>query len=558
MKKLLSTLLVISLITVLSVIFVACDKDIGDTIDANDVVGFYDLDTETDNFEYKYIEIFSDGSWSMVYKESGSDVVSVEGTYSINNGDVVFSGNTIATDITLDIVEGKPVIEYMGATYECREETSSTLIAPTATIDDGTLSWNAVENADLYIVYEGTIIISVQEGLTFNLRAMERFVADTDYPISVIARDLDNLYNDSILSNVIVFSYTIAQLAAPTGVSAGNYHLYWNKVANAVGYYVYKNGVFWEGFYGEDNNFYPFSIGTPGTYDISVIAVGDGINYADSTAAHTSYVAEEDWETTNLSAPNASIEGNALTWTAVNGASSYTVYANKFIIAENATSPYTINLFYKGNYKISVKAKGDLVNNLDSTISNEVDYILNVTGDTLPTPHIELIGDYLYWDNVQGADKYYIKEGDTKLAETDDVTFDLTTIEIVGFEPFSEHTIYVVAVNEDVAINNSQNSNTVAYTVPEPQKLLQPSGLEEGANGYIFWDKDNDYTTHYLIYVDGDLYDTIANPEELAMEVSYQLLITEAGEYEITIIAHDETGVFANSLPSSVLTINIY
>lgn len=173
---------------------------------------------------------------------------------------------------------------------------------------------------------------------------------------------------------------------------------------------------------------------------------------------------EQGPEATPLSAPVIELDGNVVSWEAVSGATSYTVYVNDDGTSVTGTS-YTLTMTEAGSYTIYVIANSTNAAYTDSVRSNTVTYTVEQTYP-LPAPVIELDGNVVSWDAVEHAVSYTVTVNG---AAQEPVTG--TSYTITETTP-GDYTVTVVA-NAEAGTNyvNSSASNSVTYTVPDTPVL---------------------------------------------------------------------------------------
>ena len=110
----------------------------------------------------------------------------------------------------------------------------------------------------------------------------------------------------------------------------------------------------------------------------------------------------------NLSAPEVTLNGNVLSWTAVENAESYTVYiienGQRQIVSEQTGLTYRINKTVAGDYQYYVVAHNSTLN-IKSTKSITVTYTMAPDTSTKFTGNIYLVGDSTV---CEFADSYYL------------------------------------------------------------------------------------------------------------------------------------------------------
>lgn len=161
-----------------------------------------------------------------------------------------------------------------------------------------TISWDAVTNADYYIVsFKKSTDANYTSFTTGKTSIVLTGLDDSaTYNWKVTALDKEQGYCDSE-SSVATFAYVSAvPLSAPTGLAVGNIKATdavasWTAVANASSYQITyaPSGGSATTVTSATNGITLTGLSESTSYTVSVIAVGDGTNYTDSTATSTTF-----------------------------------------------------------------------------------------------------------------------------------------------------------------------------------------------------------------------------------------------------------------------------
>lgn len=167
---------------------------------------------------------------------------------------------------------------------------------------------------------------------------------------------------------VSVVESTPDSLDAPV-IALGDDSISWGAVKNATAYEVYVDGELADTVTATE---YALDLAS-GSYQITVKAIFvKGDNKVSSEASNTvSYIYNS-----QLVAPLLSIEGNVVTWQAVEKADKYVVYVNDDEKQTITETTYTVTETKIGVYKIAVIAKDSTGKRTDSDKSNVVSYII--------------------------------------------------------------------------------------------------------------------------------------------------------------------------------------
>ncbi|MFP4177907.1 MAG: hypothetical protein ACLFTZ_04000, partial [Acholeplasmataceae bacterium] len=172
------------------------------------------------------------------------------------------------------------------ALVSCRDQDPELESPADVTITDGILTWNAVDDADGYLVVVGTDEHEVTE-TTFDLNALD--LAAGTYNVTVSSVAGDSVSTPSAVLEFVVEEETPDQLDAPTGLSIDDNVLSWDAVSGATRYEV---AIGDEVYATTEANFDLSSLFlSPGSYDVSVTA-RSGERSSDGSAVLNHVIAE--------------------------------------------------------------------------------------------------------------------------------------------------------------------------------------------------------------------------------------------------------------------------
>lgn len=204
-------------------------------------------------------------------------------------------------------------------------------------------------------------------------------------------------------TTTFVYDRLLAQVSGVSFDSASE-TLSWAQVVGATNYvvavtvggqtYTYNNGT--------SNS---FSLKTFAQGEISVAIVPQSYGYNSPEATVYNYTK------TTLSAPaNVAVDGNNVTWTAVEGATKYLVSLNGIVYEATSTSfdiTTVAGLQAGSKYQLSVTAVKDGAQSLASTVTVAYQVLSNVN----------YYANVASWDAVAGATKYKVKVGNAEAFE---------------------------------------------------------------------------------------------------------------------------------------------
>ena len=236
-------------------------------------------------------------------------------------------------------------------------------------------------------------------------------------------------------------------LDAPENVAIQDGVLTWDAVTDATGYTVFVDASSY------NVTATTFDLNTlelvAGTYQVHVIATqGTNLSLPSTTL---NYVVEA----VVVGIPqNVAINAGVVTWSAVAGATGYTVYVGSATY-DVTTTTYNLTTLTlaQGNYAVYVVAKiGTDVSLPSATVS----YFIG--GTTLATPQNVAINDgVVTWTAVSGASSYVVYVDSVSHPVTT-TTFDLNTLNLSA----GTHPVFVVAV---AGVDSSAASTTLNFVI---------------------------------------------------------------------------------------------
>ena len=412
----------------------------------------YRIASHTENFEDPKCDIF-DSKGSPVASCDDDSNANFVITQEFQKGEeytIVCGGNGIGDGIeyTVDIIDTTPAV---------KPSAPQNLKVTDLTETGFKLSWDAVEGAVKYLVFDPATEPSTAKYVTENYYVFSNLKVETEYTIKVLAVGEGEMNSDS--TEITVKTLGEAP-AAPTGFTVENitstgFKLLWNAAANADEYDVYIVSEDSEKFVGTTKDtYYTFSDLTPGqNYSIKVVAKNE-YNKASATASARTAPAVPG----NLKASNVTQTGFSLDWDDVSSASNYriTVKGNgdtKTIETTESKCSVT-GLSANTKYTVTVVAEDEegLVSD-SANIEVTTDKASTGTKPSAPTGYnVYARGNggkslYLEWNASSNADGYkvYIVSGSTEYFKGDVKENKFTFTDLT---PSWEYTVKVVAYND--------------------------------------------------------------------------------------------------------------
>ncbi len=258
-------------------------------------------------------------------------------------------------------------------------------------------------------------------------------------------------------------------------------------------------------------------------------------------------------ELLTLTTPSVTIEGDVISWEAVENATQYYVYVHDTASTETETEYQTVTdtsydlsslSLADGEYSVYVVA----TNGTEfSANSSAVTYTVGEGGGgelTLSAPVISLTGDTLSWSAVTDATGYTIFIGSTEVDVTT-TSYDLTNQSLAD----GTYSIHVIATAGTV---ESSDSNAVSYEVSTGSTTLTtPTNVQITAN-ILSWDS----------VAGADSYRVTVNGVEISVtttsyDLSQQTLTP--GNYDVSVVAVGTNGqsLSATATYTVISTVNV-
>ena len=416
-------------------------------------------------------------SWNAVLNSDGYEVYEgaklvssqTETTYTITKteiGTYKFTVKATSTDVNYITSDASNEVTYI---YSNPEVDPTQLPAPTIMLVGNVITWNAIENASHYEVYEGDVVVARVTVTSYSINKTAAGV----YSYSVKAASSNPNYLTSEKSNIetytVLDSSQITKLSAPQiSLDEESGVITWEAVEHATGYIVMENGMAVSSVTGTS---YTITQTVVGTYSYTVRATSTNPAYSTSDDSNA-----ESYTVTPkpLSAPYIKLEGNVLTWEAVENADSYDVYESGRKVA-NIEQPlpegesqiitevsYAVSPIAYGKYTYTVVAISKSTQYLSSGYSNEVEYEYADNKPVLDAPVIALdqTTGIITWEAVDNADGYEIYEnGRRNGAYTTELSYQIRRL-----NP-GVYTYAVRATDSNGGYKASAPSQAVSYTV---------------------------------------------------------------------------------------------
>ncbi|MBP1225009.1 fibronectin type III domain-containing protein [Flavobacterium sp. 1355] len=480
-------------------------------------------------------------TWTTVAGATGYKIYK-DGTYvsSVNASTTVgsLSGLTASTFYSVQILATNASGDgpLSGAvTMTTLPSAPTGLVFTSATSTSLNFSWTAVTGATSYKIYrDGVYVSSVTSPESSGV--ISGLLASTNYSIQIVAT---NASGDG------AYSATVSMSTAPsapkgltlTSATVSSLNFSWTPVSGAVGYKIYKDGVYNTSVTTTTGNLSGLTIGT--SYNIQILAYNaSGNGDLSSPKLMSTIVAAP----TSLGLTNYNTSSLSLIWSSVSGATEYRIYKNGSYV-NSVAAPITIGslsgLTAATTYGIQVKA---------ANASGEGAFSSLVSMATAPTAPLGLVFNNatstsvgFYWTAVTGATGYKIYKDNVYISS---VSAPTNTGSLTGLTASTSYNVQVRAYTEN---SNSDFSPTVSMlTLP-----AVPTGLNfvsSGISSLNFSWSAVAGAIGYKIYKNGVFTANVSNTTGSLSGLA------AATAYSIQILAYNTTGDGVLSSPVTMTT----
>jgi len=260
-------------------------------------------------------------------------------------------------------------------------------------VENGFLVWNLVDGANKYNarVKQPNSQNDTSIEVANNRVDLSVYTAVGNYEFGIQAVDTSGSRQDSNWAsyNYLVSSPDAVKLDTPTnlGYSSSTKTMTWDSVANASGYRVFvatqsQGNLTFE----TSTNSQSAASINAGQHSFTVVATGDGTNYADSSVSSSFAFEIEQSSRPALDTPALFVVDAMLNWTEVAGAVKYSVDIDG-TVKDTTDVKYDLSgLTQNKTYVLKVKAIADPNTNSDSAWSAPYNYLPGTTlsGETSP------------------------------------------------------------------------------------------------------------------------------------------------------------------------------
>ncbi len=296
--------------------------------------------------------------WDKVNSADGYEVIVNGETYDATTNSLIYEASNQNFNVTVK-AKGNGTTTFNGKESAQKQFVYLDTVS-NVTVEDGVLTWSAIENATGYQV---KLRSNSNQPVNVNENKYEGLAAGTQYNVSVlpVGNDAEISYfaNWSISTPILILGAPDLKWTEGVDVDGTDVTnaIHWDQVSGATGY-VYElklpNEEVESGTLGINDNFYGNTFATVGTYEVKVKALADGADGIFDSAYSTPFtvkrLAAPSISAENVTSnPNNLKEGFNVTFAGIAEATAYELYKEGTKIQTQKTTQFRVtDLFEEG------------------------------------------------------------------------------------------------------------------------------------------------------------------------------------------------------------------
>ena len=498
--------------------------------------------------------------------------------FSINGILFTCSNNSLnCTNVLTEVGEYKFKVVALGINEYANSKTSAETIftvtkkleTPILSIQNNTLTWTNIINADEYSIYVNSNLLTITASTSLNLSSEDYSSILTDgneYEFTVVANQ-NGYYTASNISNSVSYK-VLTTLDCPSAISitkhTSDYILNWNNVSNAVAYVVELDNIIIADNVPNCSLNVTEYIKNAQDYSFRVKAISFDELYLSSSYSNTyvykNYIKLQTPEIAH-SMYTTSVQIN---WNAIENANTYSVYINNTLyprdVSQTQDSLVTVNITkdYLSTFTKPLQFKV-VANGHSNYTSSDFSNLVTISRyEQLSAPNnltVEEEGEYisLYFSPVSYAETYSVVITDssntyTKITSSHSV--DLTDVINVPEDYYIKVKCNSTKYFEESKFSTTYNySNFVQLNSPTNFSAILKDNIVE-----LYWDTVDNAIGYKLTLTSCQDNTTTQYAIESPEINSCTFELEEGGNYAFSIIALGK-GYYKDSLSSALLNI---
>ncbi|MDE5414021.1 S8 family serine peptidase [Alkalihalobacterium chitinilyticum] len=522
------------------------------------------------NFDYFNVEVSKDGgqTWERVYRADGVISESWEQQEVILNESHAVSNFRVRFGLQSD-----HSITELGLYIDDVMVTAGTILQDLGRVQRPTwngdvIHWNGIANANQYELklYRGTSLVATERvsASTHQYNFSSRMTSPGRYTVTVQALGNQTVYSDGEVSLPSEEKRKFSTLPTVQRPTWGGDVIHWNGVANASQYELklYRGTSLVAtqrvGATVRQHNF-ASQMANPGSYTVTVQAIGDQTNYLDGTVSSPS---EENRKFVTLPVvPRPTWNGEVIHWSGVENASQYELklYRGTSIVLTQRVGAtvrqhnFASQMANPGSYTVTVQAIGDQTNYLNGAIS--VPSLENRKTVTLPVVQRPTWnGEVIHWNGVANASQYELKlYRGTSVAATQRVGGSVRHYNFASL--MATPGVYTVTVQAIGDQTNYQNGGVSVPSVEYRKTVTLPAVQRPTWDGeVIHWNSvENAFQYELKLYREESIVETL-RVSSTTVQHNFASQMEDPGRYTVTVQAiGDQTNYLDGSVSAPSL-----
>ena len=338
--------------------------------------------------------------------------------------------------------------------------TPTNVIAEATSTTSISLTWNVVENALSYNVYNGENLIANVAGTSYVVNNLDSYT-DYCYTVTAVRNETETDKSASACAKTFDLPITTPTNVIAEATSTTSISLTWNVVENALSYNVYNGENLVANVTGTSYVVNNLDYYTDYCYTVAAVRNETETSKSESACAKTFDLPIETPE--NVIAEATSISSISLTWNVVENALSYNVYNGENLVANVTGTSYVVNnLDYYTDYCYTVTAVRNETETDKSasacakTFDLPIETPENVIAEAISTSEISLT-----WNAVENALSYNVYNGENLVANVTGISYVVNNL-----DSYTDYCYTVTAVRNETETSKSESACAKTFDLP--------------------------------------------------------------------------------------------
>ena len=345
-------------------------------------------------------------------------------------------------------------------TFDLPIETPENVIAEATSTTSILLTWNAVENALSYNVYNGENLVANVTGTSYVVNNLD-YYTDYCYTVTAVRNETETSKSESACAKTFDLPIETPENVIAEATSTTSISLTWDAVGNALSYNVYNGENLIANVTVTSYNFDNLDYYTDYCYTVTAVRNDTETSKSESACAKTFDLPIETPE--NVIAETTSISSISLTWDAVENALSYNVYNGENLVANVTNISYVVNnldSYIEYCYTVTAVRNDAETSKSESACAKTFDLPIetpeNVIAEATSTTSISLI-----WNAVENALSYNVYNGENLVANVTGTSYVVNNLDY-----YTDYCYTVTAVRNETETSKSESACAKTFDLP--------------------------------------------------------------------------------------------